>query len=61
MLTNTEFQMFLNRMQQMVSPLEERIEELTKQVEELSNVKQKSGPKTSTGRGKRVQQTKADA
>jgi len=60
MLTNTEFQMFLNRMQQMVSPLEERIEELTKQVEELQNAKVQ-GPKTSTSRGKRVQQTKKDA
>ena len=47
-------------MQQMVSPLEERIEELTKQVEELQNAKVQR-PKTSTGRGKRVQQTKADA
>jgi prefoldin subunit 5 len=35
MLTNTEFQMFLDRMQQMVSPLEAQIQELTKQVEEL--------------------------
>ena len=60
MLTNTEFQMFLDRMQQMVSPLEAQIQELTKQVEELQNAKVQ-GPKTSTGGRKRVQQAKADA
>ena len=60
MLTNTEFQMFLDRMQQMVSPLEAQIQELTKQVEELQNAKVQ-GPKTSTGGRKRVQQAKKDA
>lgn len=59
MLTNTEFQMFLDRMQQMVSPLEEQIQELTKQVEELSNGKET--PKRSASRGKRVQQTQENA
>ena len=60
MLTNTEFQMFLDRMQQMVSPLEAQVQELTKQVEELQNAS-KERPKTSTGGRKRVQQTKKDA
>ena len=60
MLTNTEFQMFLNRMQDMVSPLEERIEELTKKVEELQNAS-KERPKTNTGGRKRVQQAKEDS
>ena len=60
MLTNTEFQMFLDRMQQMVSPLEAQVQELTKQVEELQNAKAQ-GPKTSTSGRKRVQQTKKDA
>ena len=53
MLTNTEFQMFLDRMQQMVSPLEAKVQELTKQVEELQNAS-KERPKTSTGGRKRV-------
>ena len=52
--------MFLDRMQQMVSPLEAQIQELTKQVEELQNAKVQ-GPKTSTGGRKRVQQAKKDA
>jgi len=60
MLTNTEFQMFLDRMQQMVNPLEAQVQELTKQVEELQNAKVQ-GPKTSTSGRKRVQQTKKDA
>ena len=60
MLTNTEFQMFLDRMQQMVSPLEAQVQELTKQVEELQNAS-KERPKTSTGGRKRVQQTKEDS
>ena len=60
MLTNTEFQMFLDRMQQMVSPLEAQVQELTKQVEELQNAS-KQRPKTSTGGRKRVQQTKEDS
>jgi len=60
MLTNTEFQMFLDRMQQMVSPLEAQVQELTKQVEELQNAKVQ-GPKTNTSGRKRVQQTKKDA
>jgi hypothetical protein len=59
MLTNTEFQMFLDRMQQMVSPLEAQIQELTKQVEELSNGKET--PKRSASRGKRVQQAQENA
>lgn len=52
--------MFLDRMQQMVSPLEAQIQELTKQVEELQNAS-KERPKTSTGGRKRVQQAKADS
>ena len=60
MFTDREFQSLLNKMQQMVTPLEARIEALTKQVEELQNAS-KEGPKTSTGGRKRVQQAKADA
>lgn len=60
MFTDREFQSLLNKMQQMVTPLEARVEALTKQVEELQNAKVQ-GPKTSTGGRKRVQQAKADA
>lgn len=60
MFTDREFQAVISRMQKMVDPLEARIEALTKQVEELQNAKVE-GPKTSTGRGKRVQQAKANA
>lgn len=60
MFTQREYQAVMGTIQSMINPLEARIEKLTKQVEELQNAKVER-PKTSTSRGKRVQQTKADA
>ena len=53
---NNNFKKHFDRLDQ----LEQEVKGLGVKVEELSNAKVQ-GPKTSTGRGKRVQQTKTDA
>jgi len=60
MLTQQEVQLLFSRVETMLEPLKVEIQELKEQLETL-NAKQKSGPKTSTSRSKRVQQAKADA
>jgi hypothetical protein len=60
MFTDRELELLFKRMQQMVEPLENKVQELTAKIEEMSNAKVER-PKTSTSRGKRVQQTKADS
>jgi cell division septum initiation protein DivIVA len=67
LITQKEMQSLLDQVNnhfqgtfQRLTDLEEQMNQLEAKVEELYNAS-KEGSKTSTGRGKRVQQTKADA
>ena len=67
MLTDHELRLLLQRVNnefqgtfQHLADLQIKVDQLETKVEELSNA-QGQGPKTSTSRGKRVQQTKANA
>ena len=68
MLTDHELRLLLQRVNhefqgtfQRLKDLEDQLAQLETKVEELSNVKQESRPKTSTGGSKRIQQAKANA
>jgi len=60
LITQKEMQLLLDQINHKFSDQFARLDQLEAKVEELSNAQVK-GPKTSTSRGKQVQQTKADA
>jgi tRNA(Phe) wybutosine-synthesizing methylase Tyw3 len=60
LMTQKEMQILLDQINHNFSDQFARLDKLEKQIEELSNAKVE-GSKTSTGRRKRVQQTKEDA